>query len=76
MVFIKVVIDQDACLGCGTCTCLCVRFFELANSLEVAKIRDEFQSGDPSLGEVSQDIDCIRIAMNKCPVNAIKIINE
>ncbi len=72
----KVSIDQDACLGCGTCTCLCVSFFELAESLEVARIREEFQAGDPSLGEAFQDVDCIEIAVNKCPVNAIEIIDE
>lgn len=76
MVFIKVSINQNVCMGCGTCTSLCVKVFELADSLEKARIRSEYRGKVTTLGEIPKDVECVRLAVNKCPLDAIEIIEE
>lgn len=76
VVFIKVVIDRNSCLGCGTCVSLCGAVFRLAESLETAQLREKFQTGGSFSGKISKNIDCVKLAANKCPVKAIEIIDE
>lgn len=59
----KVTIDEEVCIGCGTCEMMCEKCFKLEG--EVARvIKDECDSCD--LGEVAND----------CPVQAIKVETE
>lgn len=53
-------VDQETCIGCGTCAGLCA---------------DVFQMNDSGKAEViSQDnLECARNAADACPVDAISV---
>lgn len=50
-------IDENLCVGCGTCADLCPGGFEMKNGKSVVK---------------DQSASCISKAMSACPVGAIK----
>jgi ferredoxin len=53
-------VNQDICIGCGTCESLCPEVFQL---------------GDSGKAEVKSDapdnVSCIKEAIESCPVQAI-----
>lgn len=56
----KLVINQDVCLGCGTCATLCSKVFKLGDNGK-AEVID--QNADTS--------ENIQNAIDSCPVTAI-----
>jgi ferredoxin len=61
----KVKVDEDACVGDGTCVEMCPEIFEMEGDLAIVKvdrIPDELE-------------DAVREAADNCPVEAI-IIDE
>lgn len=57
----KVVVDQELCIGCGTCVGLCPNVFEL----------DEEQGKSQVIMPEGGDEACIQDAIDSCPVSAI-----
>ncbi len=59
----KIKIDQEECIGCGSCQVICPDFFELneENKAEVKKT-------DPGIND-----DCVEEAVDICPVDVIKV---
>jgi len=57
----KVIVDENACIGCGLCVNLCPDVFEM-NDSGVAKVKGSECSG-ANLHEVA----------SQCPVNAISV---
>lgn len=53
-------VDQDTCIGCGTCAGLCP---------EVFKMNEEGKS--EVIGE--EDMECAKNAAQSCPVDAITV---
>lgn len=72
MIIIKIIIDQNLCVGCGTCTFICVEAFELDRTGEKAQITPEFRLEKKYIGEVPKNLKCVNVAEKKCPVFAIK----
>ncbi len=60
----KVTVDQELCIGCGACANLCPDCFVLQNDGKSSVI-------DETCAEC--DID---VAVNSCPVGAIKVTEE
>ncbi len=58
----KIVVDQELCIGCGACENLCPEVFKLQEEGK-AKVLNE---------NGCKSCDC-EIAMQSCPVGAIKI---
>lgn len=56
----KITIDKETCIGCGSCAALCPDFFELDDDNKAF-----FKEG----GENDQ---CVKEAVDVCPVQAIK----
>ena len=56
----KILIDEDKCIGCGTCENICSKCFKMEGSLAVVIKSD---CDDCDVEEVAQS----------CPVDAIKI---
>lgn len=52
-------LDQDTCIGCGTCVALCPDNFEMAGAK--AKVKKQ------------EDAGCAKQATDSCPVNAITV---
>jgi ferredoxin len=55
---VKVTIDKEECIGCGSCAALCPAGFEMADGK--AKVK-------------SQKAKCIKEAADSCPVQAISV---
>lgn len=55
-------VNQDACIGCGTCVSLCSEVFEL---------QDDNKSHVMKGVDYSKHKDCIKEAIDVCPVQAI-----
>ena len=59
----RVRVDEDACVGDGTCVEVCPEIFEMRGDVAVAKME-----------EVSEELeDSCREAAESCPVEAILI---
>ncbi|KXB08720.1 hypothetical protein AKJ56_00455 [candidate division MSBL1 archaeon SCGC-AAA382N08] len=69
-------LNREKCLRCGFCTSICVRVFELDNEEESAQITSPFRTEEKFIGEIPENINCVKVAERKCPVNAIKTVDE
>jgi len=58
----KVIIDQEACSGCGTCASLAEKCFELDEETEKAHVIDDSACTEEDIQE----------AIDTCPEEAIK----
>lgn len=59
----RVLIDEETCIGCGLCAETCPDVFEMKDDKATAK-----------MDEVSDDLaDACREAAEECPVEAIQI---
>ncbi|MEA2097665.1 MAG: ferredoxin [Patescibacteria group bacterium] len=57
----KIEIDQELCVGCGACVNLCPDMFELQDDGKAKTINEDGDNGCD-----------YEIAVNSCPVGAIK----
>jgi ferredoxin len=59
----RVIIDEETCIGCGLCAETCPDVFEMKDDKATAK-----------MDEVSDDLaDACREAAEECPVEAIQV---
>ena len=63
---IKIKIQDDKCIGCGTCESLCPEVFEVKNNVSQVK----------KVNNLEEKLDCIKEAEESCPVQAIEIENS
>ncbi|MFW6048274.1 MAG: ferredoxin [Candidatus Natronoplasma sp.] len=68
----KIEIDQETCIGCGTCSAICPEIFELDEENK-SQIVEKYREENANIGKVSEDIGCAGDAEKSCPVDAIKI---
>ncbi len=59
----KVKVDENLCIGCGTCEALCPNVFKMENGKSVV------------IAEDCGDCDC-QETIESCPVNAISMESE
>ena len=57
----KIIIDKDACIGCGVCENLCPDVFKLGDDMKAEALVPE------------SDLPCVQDAVDSCPVSAIKL---
>ena len=57
----RVVVDQDTCIGCGTCESICPEVFQLNEETDTSEVI--MPEGGPE--------DLIEDAIDSCPVEAI-----
>ena len=57
----KVIIDEEICIGCETCTEVCPEVFQMDEMKEKAEV----------VIPESDSADCIEEAMEACPVSCI-----
>ncbi len=71
----KVTIDRQACVSCGTCWDECPGFFEQDPDDSFSRVIEQFRNGgSPAEGTPSGDLEpCAREAADLCPVQIINI---
>ena len=62
-------IDQEKCIGCGSCTAVCPELFELGGEDNKARVRGAETEDKPA----EKDDKCAQEAADICPVQAIEI---
>lgn len=60
----KIVVDKEKCIGCGTCEALCSEFFEMRDGK--SRVKKDKQHD-------LKDIGCVKEAADACPVQCIHI---
>jgi ferredoxin len=60
----KIVVDEEKCIGCGTCMEICPAVFFVDESTGKSKIID---------AEACEFVGCCEAAEENCPVEAITI---
>ncbi len=69
----KVLIKQEECIICGNCSSTCPDVFILEPG-ESSKITKKYRGKIDSEGEVDNGlIDCVKSAVDSCPVSIISI---
>jgi ferredoxin len=68
----KIDIDRDGCIECGSCEALCPAIFLLPSG-EKATIIEKFRrDATPGKGQVGEDLAaCAKDAADSCPVTVI-----
>ena len=69
----KIILDKSKCIGCGSCTALCPKFFELGEDgkahIKGARIEEKTENEELEV----EKLDCAKEAAEVCPVQAIQI---
>lgn len=56
-----VTVDEETCIGCGSCVAMCDEVFEMKDRKAIIKQGKESASGE-----------CVKEAIDACPTDAIK----
>lgn len=67
----KVILDREKCIGCGSCVSACSEHWEMAEDGKV-NLKDSKEEGDQQFKEM-EEVGCNKQAANLCPTQAIKI---
>jgi ferredoxin len=72
---IKVQIDRDECILCGSCWLDCPQVFEESPDDGLSQVVEQYRvDGDPARGEVPEELEsCVQTAADNCPVEIIHI---
>lgn len=62
----KITVDDDLCIGCGTCASICPDHFEINDKGKSQVIKPYDEKGSSEIEE----------AKDSCPVGAIEIVEE
>jgi ferredoxin len=70
----KVTIDRDECTSCEVCWTECPEVFEENPDDGLSQIVEQYQvDGNPGIGNISDEIDCVQEAADDCPVEIIHV---
>lgn len=68
----KVILDRDACIGCGSCQAVCPKYWEMVDDGKVNLLGSQKTEGEKYEIELT-DIGCNQQAAEACPVQCIYI---
>lgn len=60
----KIIVNQETCIGCGRCTEICPKAFKLDTETMKAEVLE------------TDDLKCADKAANQCPTDAIIVQNN
>ena len=69
----KIIQEREKCIGCGSCTALCPKFFEMADDGKAKLIEGQKNAEGNDELEV-EDVECAQEAADACPVQIIHIV--
>jgi ferredoxin len=68
----KITIDREACIECGSCEATCPAVFKLPSGEKSTIVEKYRVNGLPESGEVPASLEtCAQAAADLCPVTAI-----
>lgn len=72
---IKVRIDRDECILCGSCWEDCPEVFEESPEDDLSQVVEQYRmNGDLARGQVPNELeDCVQSAADVCPVEIIHL---
>jgi ferredoxin len=74
---VRVTIERDTCVSCGSCYETCPDFFEESPEDSFSQVKEKFRKkGSISEGEAPADMAaCVQEAADLCPVTIIHVEN-
>ncbi len=76
IVYMKIILEREKCVGCGSCAAVCGKFFEMG---EDGKSRLKNSAYNAKKNEEALEIEkngCAEEAAELCPVKCIRIIKN
>ncbi len=71
---VKVIFEEEKCIGCGSCSALCPKFWEMGTQGK-ACLKKAKKNSNTKKQELEIDkIDCNKEAADNCPAQCIHII--
>jgi ferredoxin len=72
---IRIRIDREECILCGSCYEACPEVFEESLDDELSQIVEKYRAdGDTAQGQVPEELeDCVQEAADNCPVEIIHV---
>lgn len=70
----KIILDREKCIGCGSCAAICSKFFKMSEDGKAALIKGVLDKKDGSESLNIDSVDCAPDASDSCPVQVIHII--
>ncbi len=68
----KLILEIDKCIGCGTCNALCKKFFELEEDGK-SHIINAKKIGNNEELEISEAVGCVKESIESCPTKCIHL---
>jgi len=65
----KIKLEREKCIGCGSCAALCPKCFEIADDGKSHIVGANKQDVE----ELETDVDCAQAAADACPVQCIHV---
>ncbi|MDI6883184.1 MAG: ferredoxin [Patescibacteria group bacterium] len=69
----RIILEKPKCIGCGSCSSLCPKFFELAEDGRCHLKEGKFNPKSETEELEVENLKCAQEAVEACPVQAIKI---
>ena len=69
----KIILEREKCIGCGSCQALCPKYFELADDGKavIKNAKRDAKTGNDELE--TNKTECAQEAADSCPVQCIHI---
>ena len=71
---VKIIHEKEKCIGCGSCTILCPKYWEIAEDGKAHLINSKINSKTGNEEIEIQKLECNQEAADACPVQIIRII--
>jgi ferredoxin len=69
----KIKLEREKCIGCGSCTAICSKYFEMAEDGK-SHIKDSVKDEKTNIEELeTEKIECAETASESCPAQCIQI---
>lgn len=71
----RIIHEKSKCIGCGSCTILCPKYWEMGEDGKAHLLGSEFDEAAEieTLGLEEKEIGCNQEAVDVCPVQCIHI---
>lgn len=69
---VKIILDRDVCIGCGSCQAVCQKYWEMADDAKINLLGFTKKEGEKYELELDE-AGCNQEAVEVCPVQCIHI---